>query len=198
MKRNFQPSWQVSWLMLGLLTAPLALAEPFLGLETLTPEELANYSFDIEEDTPLVSDLSIGQRYVLDKYRRDLKDLIARRLGILSLKGDKRDLPTLQAVIDKELIRSDEVREWQTLGVMFGDILVEEMGLHWVSYEDDLGVSKALRWQQSENYVFPVTMFSKRVQFRETINIQALYDKLNTDVQQFREYEKAHPSFQTP
>ena len=61
------------------------------------------------------------------------------------------------------------------VGIVFGDILVNEFGLHWVSYEDDIGTSKALRWRETENYVFPVTLFSKRVGFNEKIDVVSVF-----------------------
>ncbi len=178
-----------------LLANPATAEENPSGLPELTPEELEKYAFDIEEDPPVVGDLSVGQRYVLSSQRREVADLVARRLGVLSLKGDKRDLTTLQSVVDKDLIRQGEVREWQGLGVVFGDILVREMNLHWISYEDDVGVSKALRWRDTENYVFPVTMFSKRVQFNEDIDVFAIYAKIEEDVERFKEFERNRPQF---
>lgn len=163
------------------------------GLPEFTEKELESYNFEIEDRNLKVKDISLGQRYVLSTQRREFKDLVARRLGILELKGDKSDLETLQALVDRKVL--SDVREWQSLGIVFGDILTNEFGLHWVSYEDDLGTSKALRWRKTENYVFPVTLFSKRVQFREKVNISAVYEKLETDIRRFREYENRKPVF---
>ena len=67
-----------------------------------------------------------------------------------------------------------------------GDILVTEFDLTWVSYEDYLGVSKALRWRNTDNFVFPVTLFSKRIRFNEKPDAQEIYDKLTTEINQFK------------
>ncbi|MCB1677020.1 MAG: DUF3806 domain-containing protein, partial [Halioglobus sp.] len=64
-----------------------------------------------------------------------------------------------------------------------------EEGLHWVSYEDELGVAKALRWRDTENYVFPVPLFSKRVYFNEEINMQQLYAELSAQIADFKRNE---------
>ncbi len=173
----------------------LAIAEES-GLPELTPEELERYEFEIEETPATVADLSLGQRYALNTQRREITDLIARRLGILKLKEDKSDLKVLQDLVDRKAIRSTDVREWQGLGIVFGDILVTEFGLHWVSYEDDIGSSKALRWRKTDNFVFPVTLFSKRVQFDEKIDVMAVYEKLETDIVKFKAYEENRPVFQ--
>ena len=146
------------------------------GLRELTSEELERYEFDVEEVPATVKELSLGQRYSLDTQRRETMDLIARRLGILNLKGDKSDLKVLQNLVDRKAIGRDDVRGLQSLGIVFGDVLVNEYGLGWVSYEDDIGTSKALRWKKTENYVFPVTLFSKRVQFKENINMTGVFE----------------------
>lgn len=166
------------------------------GLRELTPEELERYEFEIEETPATVSDLSLGQRYALSTQRREIEDLIARRLGVLKLKGDKSDLKVLQDLVDRKAIHSTDTREWQGMGIVFGDILVTEFGLDWVSYEDDIGTSKALRWRETQNFVFPVTLFSKRVQFNEKIDVLAVYSKLEEDIERFKAFEENRPVFQ--
>ena len=181
-----------------LLALPVAASEDETGagvVQELTPEELKHYEFETDETPATVSDLSTGQRYVLSSQRDEINDLVARHLGILGLKGNVRDLETLQDIVDGKLIKSTEVREWQGLGIVFGDILVNEFDLHWVSYEDDLGISKALRWRKTENYVFPLTLFSKRIQFNEDIEVPAVYEKLAEEIRQFKEYERSRVSF---
>ena len=165
------------------------------GLRELTSEELGNYEFDVEEIPATVKELSLGQRYSLNTQRREIIDLIARQLGILNLKGDKSDLKVLQKLVDRKAIRRDDVRGLQGLGIVFGDLLVNEYGLGWVSYEDDIGISKALRWKKTENYVFPVTLFSKRVQFKEDINMTGVFEEIGVEVERFIAYEAAKPVF---
>ncbi len=161
---------------------------------TMSPEDLENYQFDNRqvEQAASVSELNVGQRFILDSHRRSIKDLMIRRLGIVSLKQDKSDIARFQQLVDRKIIRQNDVEEWQALGVVFGDVLVTELGLHWVSYQDDLGVSKALRWKKTENYVFPITIFSKRVQFKEKIDVQAIFEKIEKDVAAFKRYEEIH------
>jgi len=165
------------------------------GLRELTPEELERYQFEIEETEVTVTDLSLGQRYVLSTQRREVADLAARRLGIIKLRGDKSDLNILQNIVEKKLIRQEDVRGWQGLGIVFGDVLAAEFDLHWVSYADDIGTSKALRWRKTENYVFPVTMFSKRKQFSEKIDVFAVFDKIEADIERFKAFEENRPKF---
>jgi len=164
----------------------LGASEP--PVPTLTPEELENYQFASppDEDKEIIKALNVGQMEIMNAQRRSVRELLVRKLGILSLKGDKRDLPILQQLVDRRLIHTREVKEWQAIGVYFGDILVREFGLHWVVYEDKLGISKALRWRSTENYVFPVTLFSKRNHFNEKIVMEDIYRKLEFEVERFK------------
>ncbi|MCY4532599.1 MAG: DUF3806 domain-containing protein, partial [Gammaproteobacteria bacterium] len=107
-------------------------------------------------------------------------------IGIRSLQGNTEDLAVIQQIIDRDILGEDQIREWQYLGVVFGDILVAEFDLNWVSYEDDLGVSKALQWRDTDNFVFPVTLFSKRIRFNEKPDAREIYDKLVTEINQFK------------
>ena len=62
-----------------------------------------------------------------------------------------------------------------------------EFGLSWISYEDEAGISKALRWRDTDNFVFPITFFSKRIQFGETIDVKLLYDEISKEIKQFKQ-----------
>ena len=181
------------------LLMPLAFAEEEsneggIKVPVLSPEQIENYQFESrgEEEFVIIKELNTGQQYTLDSDRRAMKELASRHLGILSFKQNIDDLEVIQELIDKKTIRPNEVREWQSLGVVFGDVLAEELDLHWVSYQDELGVSKALRWKKTENYIFPVTMFSKRVKFKDEINVNTLFEALKLDVESFKRYESIH------
>ena len=154
----------------------------------ITPDELENYQFQQEpvEDIHVVTELGIGQRFILDTWRKEALNLIARHIGLRSLQGNSADLAVIQQIIDREILGEDQIREWQYLGVVFGDILVTEFDLTWVRYEDDLGVSKALRWRNTDNFVFPVTLFSKRIRFNERPDAHKIYEKLATDINRFK------------
>ena len=153
----------------------------------ITPEELENYEFEIEETPFEVSSPPIGQRYIFDRSRRTVRDLLARTIGSTRLTEDESDLGRLQVLIDRRVIRKADVETWQALGVVFGDVLVGAHGLKWVMYEDELGASKALQWRDTANFVFPVTVFSKRVQFNESIDVASIYANISADIEAFKE-----------
>lgn len=164
-------------------------AEKIKEVQTLGEDELQNYDFKVEEDRFIVGDLSAGQLLILNRLRDESKALFVRHLGILSIKGTKEDIPYLQQIIDRRIIRKDETRKWQALGVLFGDVLAKEFNMTWARYEDKYGLSKALRWRRTDNYMFPVVMFSKRVGFDEIIDVKGLYNKIAKDVESFKAWE---------
>ena len=59
------------------------------------------------------------------------------------------------------------------MGVIMGDLMAEELKLHWVIYQDSIGRSRALRYEDTENYLFPMTMISRR---REAGNLSTVTD----------------------
>ena len=46
-----------------------------------------------------------------------------------------------------------------------------------VSVDDDVGHSRALRFRESDQLFFPITMISKRAKFGDPIDVRALFDK---------------------
>ena len=183
-------SYMSYWVILILFWTPLLCGQEESGEEhrekiTVTPDELTNYPFEIEEPSFSANDLTVGQIQIMNFQRRSAKDIIARQLGILSIRGNKNDLSAFQQLVDRRILRDNQVEEWQWIGVLFGDVLANEFHMSWVRFEDERGFNKALRWRETGNFFFPVTMLSKRVRFGEEINFQKIYDELALDIERF-------------
>jgi len=159
------------------------------SMRELTPEQLEQYAFPEQEDNFESRDLTAGQIEILANMRKAAKELIQRKLGILSINGTKSDLTAIQSLINRRMVRLDDVIVWQNLGVLFGDVLAREFNMIWVIYEDDLGPSKALRWRKTDNFLFPVTMLSKRAKYGEEINLKQILDELTITVDEFKTWE---------
>ena len=176
-------------LLAQVFIASASLAAQESVFTSLTADQLEGYQFD-QSDTPFrVTQLNVGQRTILDSQRRLISDLMLRHLGTSRLKGDIADLDHFQALIQKKAIQKNDVANWQALGVVFGDFLVAKHGLTWVVYKDELGASKALRWRDTDNFVFPMTVFSKRVQFKEIPEPHAIYADLVKVITAFKALE---------
>ncbi|MDR1172729.1 MAG: DUF3806 domain-containing protein [Bacteroidales bacterium] len=82
----------------------------------------------------------------------------------------------LQGILDNNFYGKDKTWELQSLGITFGDALVQKLGLEWVEVEDEYGIDPALKYKNTSILLFPLTMISKRVEQDEQINIEALFE----------------------
>jgi hypothetical protein len=49
--------------------------------------------------------------------------------------------------------------------------------MHWVIYEDTAGRSRALRYQESEVFLFPITMIARRREVGDQTPVVVIYQK---------------------
>ena len=127
----------------------------------------------LAQQPPQISKLSYLDNQYMDQQRASLEDLARSNVGS-QFNGDKsHDLQLLQKLLDRKLIRPDQTKELQAMGVIMGDLMAEELKLHWVIYEDNIGRSRALRYKDTDNYLFPMTMISRR---REAGNLSTVSD----------------------
>jgi hypothetical protein len=113
---------------------------------------------------------------------------LAQRLDISwQFRGTKADLPVLQAIIDSKALSPSQKWELQSLGLALGDIFANETGLRWVIVEDEYGRDPALRYKETSNLVFPLTMVSKRIEDGKSVDIQAIFDGVSDHIEQFHE-----------
>ncbi len=106
-----------------------------------------------------------------------MQDLATINLG-RQFAGDRDpDLALLQALLDKQLVRPDQVPELQAMGLIIGDLLAAELGMHWVVYEDNIGRSRALRYRETDDVLFPMTMISRRRAAGNQTSVTAIYQK---------------------
>lgn len=109
--------------------------------------------------------------------QRSLVDEITRGEFGTPLRANKSDLKVLQRIIDNELINQTETQKLQALGVAFGDVFVNELGLEWKVYLDSVGKSRATCIKDTQHCLFPITMISKRARLGAKPNVSELYNK---------------------
>ena len=73
-------------------------------------------------------------------------------------------LGTLRALLEAEAFQPDQTYELQSMGVVFGDVFVQDMGFSWVVVEDEYGRDPALKYRETSVILFPLTMISQRVE----------------------------------
>ena len=120
-----------------------------------------------------------GLKWVDEGYlerQRNLIDEMGRGEFGTRLHQDKSDLRLLQRIIDKELINQTETQKQQALGVVLGDIFINELNMEWKVYLDRYGKSRAICLKETHHCLFPITMISKRARLGVKADIQKLYD----------------------
>jgi hypothetical protein len=85
-------------------------------------------------------------------------------------------LRVIQAILDNGWIAKQETWKLQSLGVTFGDALVQEVPeLSWVAVDDEFGRDPALRWLQTNTLAFPLTAISKRVEDGIAVDVYQMF-----------------------
>ena len=160
---NLRPASALLGLALGLAAGLL------LGLSTPPTASAQLKQRTVEE--PGTSDRIKSSR------QRELASTLSRRhLGTPLTGGAIRDLEILQRLLDSRAIDREDVFEQQALGLALGDVMAQNLDLHWVVVDDDYGRSRALRWKEEQDLFFPVTLFSKRIQQGRPVEVHELYD----------------------
>jgi hypothetical protein len=129
------------------------------------------------EQPPKVSGLRPVDTEFMAQQRARVDEMARFSLG-KQLRGTKaNDLDILQTLLDRGLVRPQQKLELQAMGVVMGDLLAAEMNMVWVVYEDRYGRSRALKIKNSNNYLFPITMISRRAEVGAAVHVQQIYDK---------------------
>lgn len=121
-------------------------------------------------------------RGFMDSSQRELNELTQIRLGRSFGHSREQDLLLLQEVLDRKLVRDNDMRQLQAMGILMGEHLRREHGLRWVVYTDKLGRSRALEVPLKDHFIFPVTQISNRVRVGADIDVKAIYQRLEADI----------------
>lgn len=118
----------------------------------------------------------------MDKNRMDqettkVNELAQTKLGT-PLRRDLSDLSTLQRIVDKELVATDNFELQQAMGVVLGNVMLADFPntFEWKIYEDELGRSRALCVRKTNDCLFPVTMLSRRMEVGTKPDVRKIYD----------------------
>lgn len=150
---------------------------PFIWLCALLAMFPVWHSTALAEAPPRISELSYLDRQYMTQQREAIDDITRRHYGT-GLSGQKiHDLPLLQRLLDDSLVTPAQTQQLQAMGIIMGDLLAADLGLHWVIYEDKLGRTRALRHEQTDEYLFPVTMISRRREADNRKSVSDIYQK---------------------
>jgi hypothetical protein len=85
-------------------------------------------------------------------------------------------LGLLRALLEARAFRPDQTSELQSMGVVLGDALVQELGFRWIVLEDEYGRNPAVAVPGMSVLLFPLTMISKRVEEGKAVDIFDLFN----------------------
>ena len=77
------------------------------------------------------------------------------------------------------------------MGVVFGEVFVEDMGFHWILVEDEFGRDPAIRFEDTSVIAYPLTMSSKRVERGEPVDVFDLYNGVAGEMSRLIEEERS-------
>lgn len=139
----------------------------------------ANGALDLapESGRRAIGALEVSDERLMRRQRAAVDELARRHVGTPVMGGQLDDLRVIQELLDQRAVPSDEIFQLQALGVVLGDVMERQLGFKWVIVEDDLGRSRALRFEDTDTLVFPITMISKRVERDVRFTVDELYDK---------------------
>jgi len=137
-----------------------------LGAAQSTAQAQPGAQVQILEMSPL-------ERRFMAEQRAEIDSLARRHLGAGFSGAAGRDVELLQRLLDAGLVADDDTPRLQAMGMILGELLAAEPGMHWVVYIDGKGRSRALRYRESDHYLFPVTMISR---LREAGNQRPIAD----------------------
>jgi hypothetical protein len=110
-------------------------------ISELTPEDLQR----------LAKQRGLIEAYLADESRDNYETAVGK-LGLL------------RALLEGNIFEPTQTWELQSMGIVLGDALVQELGLRWVIVEDEYGRDPALAVPGKAALLFPLTMISKRVE----------------------------------
>jgi len=122
------------------------------------------------------SELSPEDSLRLDQQRALVAAAATHRYGT-ALTRTKKDLPTLQRLLDDKAFTKSQTYELQSLGVAFGDVLASELSMRWVMITDEYGTDPTLRFKDTSININAVTMISKRVERDQPVDVFWLLQK---------------------
>ena len=128
----------------------------------------------------------LDREFMLDQRQR-IDDLARSRLGRQISGSQENDLGILQQLLDQHFVRAEQTLELQAMGVILGNLLAQDRSASWVIYLDQQGRSRALQLGGTDNFLFPITMISRRAEAGAEVDVKAIYAKADRLMQPYRQ-----------
>ncbi len=127
------------------------------------------------------------QEQRLEKQRALVLSTARSRYGTAKFTQTKADIPVLQRLVDDRVFSRTQTFELQSLGVVFGDVLANELGLHWELVTDQYGTDPVLRYGTAQVQVAALTMISKRVEDGQPVDLMNMVEGVRSTLKEMKE-----------
>lgn len=95
-----------------------------------------------------------------------------------------KDIDNLQKVVDSGKFNKNQRSAWESFGIAFGTILVNEMdGMEWVTVIDGAKEFPALRFADSSLMVYPMSLIWNEVRNGEKVNLKEEFESIKAEVE---------------
>ncbi len=125
-------------------------------------------------------------RQYMEQRQQELNSLAQMSMGRSFGHGRDSDLRLIQEILDRKLVKKDEIAKLQAMGIIMGEHLRRENGLRWVIYVDAKGRSRALEVPAKDEFLFPVTQISSRVIVDADVDVKAIYQRLEKEITEIK------------
>jgi len=126
----------------------------------------------------LAKQRAVIERYLGDEGSRAKYTKPAGKLGLL------------RALLTQKAFKPTQTYELQCMGVVLGDTFVQEMGMEWITVEDEHGSDPAVRLPGTFVIIYPLTMISKRVERGEQVDVFDLFNGVADQIEKAKEKAK--------
>lgn len=117
-----------------------------------------------DDEARLAAQRAVCEAYIGDEQSRAHYATAAGKLGLV------------RALLAAGVFRPDQTYELQCMGIVLGDAFVQELGMRWVTVEDEHGRDPALQLPGTSVLLFPLTMVAKRVERGEAVDVFDLFN----------------------
>lgn len=94
------------------------------------------------------------------------------------------DIANIQKVMDSGKYNNNQRQAWESFGVAFGAILVNEMdGMNWVTVIEGKNEFPALKFADTDVMVYPLQLVWGRVKNGKSCSLKAEFDKIKAEVE---------------
>ena len=98
--------------------------------------------------------------------------------------SSEADIASIQKVMDSGSFKKDQRQAWESFGIAFGTVLVNEMdGMNWVTVIDGRKEYPALRFADTELMVCPTTLVWDKVKAGQRCDLKAEYGRIKAEAE---------------